>query len=122
MCLCENQRRPEEGVWSSVAGVAGNELNSGTSGRSENNLNPWVNHLSSPESCIFLFILANHSKGQQQDFLLIILDLIPMFLPVKVFNTKLLLVVVMVVALEIEPTKASHMLGRYLTFNPCPQL
>lgn len=43
-----------------------------------------------------------------------------MFLPVKVFNAKLLLVVLMVV-LEIEP-KASHMLGRYLTFNPCPQL
>lgn len=65
--------------------------------------------------------LANHSKGQPQDFLLIILDLIPMFLLVKVFNAKLLLVVVMVV-LEIEPTKASHMLRRYLTFNPCPQL
>lgn len=63
--------------------------------------------------------LANHSKGQPQDFLLIILDLIPMFLPVQVFNAKLLLVVVV---LEMEPTKASHMLRRYLTFNPCPQL
>lgn len=111
------------GFWPSGAGMTGDWLKwvLGTelrpSGRSANNLNPWV--ISPAPRYIFSSTPTNHSKGQQQNFLLVILDFIPTFLPVKAFSAKLPLVVVMVV-LETE-LKALHKLGKYLTLNPCPQ-